>query len=155
MGVSGVGKSTVGQRLAHVSGFRFVDADQFHNESNINKMQAGLALDDNDRGPWLLSLKVNIEHWIKRGENIVLACSALKQAYRNQFGNDISIRVVYLKADYELIFRRLLGRRDHFMSSCLLSSQFADLEEPHDALVIDAGQAVDEVVWQIKASLAI
>src|SRR5215472_1353249 len=137
MGVTGSGKTTVGQALAESLHWQFVDADDFHSPSNVDKMRAGIPLDDADRAPWLATLRTHIVEWLKSEANVVLGCSALKQAYRDQLVVSSDVRLVYLKGGSELIAARLKKRHGHYMDPNLLPSQFAALEEPRDAVVID------------------
>lgn len=158
MGVSGSGKTTVGERLAGRLGWRYVDGDTFHPAGNVAKMRAGQPLTDDDRRPWLAAIAAAIDREIARGERIVVACSALKRSYRTVLvhGRD-DIRLVYLKGSRELIARRLAGRRNHFMPSQLLDSQLAALDEPAPdecAVTVAIDAAVDAVVDEIVGALA-
>ena len=138
MGVTGVGKSTVGMRLADAIGARFVDADDFHPEENVAKMRAGIPLDDSDRTPWLAALNALLLDAERRGETTVLACSALKAAYRDLLARDVAgFRLVHLHGTRELIAERLAGRRGHYMNPALLDSQLATLQVPDDAIALD------------------
>lgn len=157
MGVSGVGKTTIGQQLAQRLGCRFSDADQFHSSAAIAKMHAGSPLTDADREPWLARMRRAIEDWRLSGDDHVLACSALKLSYRIVLRQgDADVQFVYLKATRNSIEARLHERNDHFFDPKLLDSQFADLEEPRDgeALVVDAQLASDVVVDRIVTALA-
>ncbi len=133
MGVSGSGKTQVGKALSALTGWLFLDGDDFHSAANIAKMSRGEPLDDADRLPWLDTLGAIMTEKIERGENIILACSALKQSYRERLSssNLQQVRFVYLKVPTELLQERLNQRHDHFMKSQMLSSQLATLEEPH------------------------
>jgi gluconokinase len=153
MGVTGSGKTTVGKALAESLHWQFVDADDFHRPANIAKMRAGIPLDDADRTPWLAALRTQIDQWLQTGTNAVLACSALKQAYREQLVASSEVRVVYLCGSRELIAKRLKERHGHYMDPNLLSSQFATLQEPRDALVVDVDASVDEIVGRIRTVL--
>jgi len=155
MGVTGSGKTTVGFALAESLHWQFVDADDFHSPANVAKMQAGIPLDDSDRVPWLASLHNAVESWLQKNSNVVLACSALKQAYRGQLLVSPEVRLVYLRGDSGLISRRLSERQGHYMDPALLPSQFAALEEPQDALVVDVHAAVPEIVAYIRKALTI
>lgn len=155
MGVSGVGKTTVGQALAQQLGWPFADADDFHPAANVAKMRAGIPLTDADRAPWLQSLRVTIEGWIAFQQSAVLACSALKQAYRERLIVGPEVKLVFLHADLDLIADRMAARPGHYMNPDLLQSQFDTLEAPHDALSIDAADSVPELVAAIRASLGI
>lgn len=144
MGVSGSGKSTVGEKLAEELGWIFFDADDYHPPQNVSKMSAGNPLNDDDRAPWLAILHDLIDVHIRASRPMVLACSALKQIYRDQLleGNPTT-EIVYLKGDFELIWKRMQARKNHYMLPEMLHSQFATLEEPADALdvPIDASPA--------------
>ncbi len=153
MGVSGVGKTTLGRRLASELGWSFLDADDFHPASNVAKMKSGVPLDDADREPWLASLAAAIRARLARGESAVLACSALKEAYRDRLRVDPSVRFVHLTAAPELIRRRLEERRGHYFAPELLASQLEALEEPREALRVDVGEAPDAVVRRILQGL--
>jgi gluconokinase len=153
MGVSGAGKTTVGRLLALVLGWEFADGDDFHSAANIEKMRAGIPLTDDDREPWIQTLRTLIRKWMESGQSGVLACSALKEAYRAQLVLSPEVRVVYLKADREVLRQRLLRRVGHYMREPMLDSQLATLEEPRDALIIDAAQPAEEIVQEIKNSL--
>ncbi len=147
MGVSGSGKTTVGQRLAQALGWRFRDADDFHSPANIAKMTAGIPLTDEDRAPWLAVLRELLENTLAAGEYLVLACSALKRTYRERLTVDAARqRWVYLRAPRELIAERLKARQGHYMPAAMLDSQLAALEVPEDALVVDAAAAPDTLV---------
>ena len=157
-GVSGAGKTTIGKLLAQELGWRFYESDDFHPGANIEKMRQGTPLTDKDRWPWLKSLREQITHSLAAKENVVLACSALKRAYRDRLCVSDDVKFVFLRGDYALIERRLRGRHGHFMNPALLQSQFADLEEPEsreDAITIDLGRTPEELVEQIKAKLGL
>ena len=155
MGVTGSGKTTVGKTLAARLGWKYFDADEFHPAANVAKMRAGVPLDDADRQPWLETLAHLISEKIKAGDSAVLACSALKQSYRDTLSISGGVRVVYLNGDRGTIAERLRARRDHYMNPNLLASQFETLEEPEDALEIDASLPVDDIVRKIRATLEI
>ncbi len=151
MGVSGCGKSFIGELLAQALGGVFADADHFHPAANIEKMANGIPLTDDDRWPWLASLREQIVSHRSSPVCFVLACSSLKQSYRDRLrGDDARDRVdfVYLKGNKELI-RQRMEQRDHFMPSGLLDSQFDTLEEPQDAIVVDIELSPDEIVRMI------
>jgi gluconokinase len=150
MGVSGAGKTTVGKLLASDLGWQFADADDYHSAANVEKMRNGTPLTDADRGPWLDGLRALIVEWIAAGENGVLACSALKKEYRDRLVVGPEVRVVYLKGDRELLRERLLLRRAHYMKEGMLESQIATLEEPDDAIVVDARMMPEEIVREIR-----
>jgi len=137
MGVAGAGKSTVAEMLAAELDCKFLDADTLHSPDNIQKMTLGIALTDADRAPWLAAIHARIVASFQRGEGLVVACSALKQRYRETLAAGVRVAWVYLKGTEEAILARLLQRQHHFMKAQMLASQFADLEEPTDAIVID------------------
>jgi len=154
MGVSGSGKSTVGKLLAAKLGYPFYDADDFHPAANVEKMSRGIPLDDADRAGWLAALADLIRGSLQRGEAGVLACSALKQRYRDQLCLDpAQVKFIYLKGSYELIKARMLSRPGHYMKPGMLDSQFAALEEPADALTVDIGPSPEEVVVEVIGRL--
>ncbi|MEG5058961.1 gluconokinase [Microcoleus sp. A2-C5] len=154
MGVSGSGKTTVGKLLAQSLHWDFSDADDFHPPANIEKMSRGIALEDADRLPWLLHLQATIDRWLLENKNVVLACSALKASYREMLCRDQQqMKIVYLKASFQLLASRLNARENHYMKVDLLSSQFATLEEPETAIIIDASQPLEVMVRQIKNNL--
>jgi len=155
MGVTGSGKTTVGQALADSLHWQFVDADDFHPPSNVAKMRAGVPLDDADRAPWLAKLQAQIDKWLRQKTNTVLACSALKQAYRDELVVSSDVRLVYLRGGSELIATRLRKRHGHYMDPNLLPSQFATLEEPKNALAVDVNATVEEIVNRIKTALSL
>ena len=150
MGVAGSGKTTVGQALAGHLGWEFYDADGFHPAANITKMASGIPLDDSDRLPWLASLHALISASLTEDRPGVLACSALKESYRERLleGNN-DVLIVYLKGSYDLIWSRISARHDHYMNPELLKSQFEALEEPTDVLTVDISMTVEEIVQQI------
>lgn len=154
MGVSGSGKTTVGELLAERLGCEFADADDYHPPANVEKMRAGVALTDADRSPWLDLLRDLIRDRLAAGDDLVLACSALRAAYRDRLlAADDRVAIVYLKGDHELIRLRLANRAGHYMDSRLLDSQFATLEEPDDALVFDVTVAPEIIVDCIEQKL--
>lgn len=156
MGVSGVGKSTVGQQLADAMSWEFADADSFHSQENINKMSAGIPLTDEDRLPWLLAIQDAIQEWLQNGQNRILACSALKAGYRQAlYCHQDEVKLVYLKGSFELIYQRMQARQDHFMQENLLKSQFDALEEPtpEEAIYINVKETPEAVVAEIKSLL--
>ncbi|MDZ8092962.1 MAG: gluconokinase [Nostoc sp. DedQUE05] len=156
MGVSGSGKTTIGKLLANSLECEFSDADTFHSPENVEKMRRGIPLSEEDRIPWLQDLQTAIKHWLQENKNVVLACSALKNSYR-QFlvVNSDGIKLVYLKGSYELIQMRLKKRSNHYMSEKLLNSQFYTLEEPVDTLSMDVAQPPQIIVQNIRTALEI
>jgi gluconokinase len=155
-GVSGAGKTTVGKLLADELGWRFYEADDFHPAENVEKMRSGHPLTDEDRWPWLARLLGQIKRSLAAGENAALACSALKQKYRDCLRVNSDVKFVFLRGDYALIAKQLRRRRGHFMNPALLRSQFADLEEPksdEDVLTIELGRNPCELVEQIRRRL--
>ena len=155
MGVAGSGKSTVGQLLAERTGATFYDADDFHPPANVEKMRGGVPLTDEDRLPWLEALHSLIISCLERGTLAVLACSALKEEYRERLLVDERVKLVYLKGDYKLIEQRLKNRNGHFMKRELLDSQFDTLEEPCHALQVEVTAEPDEIVEVILDRLGL
>jgi gluconokinase len=154
MGVSGCGKTSVGMRLSQVLGWPFFDGDDFHPEKNVEKMAAGIPLNDQDRALWLAILHDLIAKYQEANQSILLACSALKQTYRDRLaeGNPGTV-FVFLKGDFDLIFDRMQERHGHYMKAEMLRSQFEILEEPAEALTIDIRQSVDTIVNALIAQL--
>jgi gluconokinase len=151
MGVSGAGKSTVGAELARSLGWPFFDADDFHSPENIRRMQTANPLSDEDRLPWLEALRALVSRLSSGSESAVLACSALRDAFRQELaaaGDDV--RFVYLAAPAELLDARLRKREGHFMPAGLLASQFAALEPPGDALLLDASLPPAELAAMVR-----
>lgn len=155
MGVSGSGKTTVGGQLAQQLGWEFADADDYHAAANVEKMRNGIPLTDADRLHWLQALRSLINDWITTGKNAVLACSALKQAYRECLRVGEQVRFVYLKASEDLLSQRLLERRGHYMKRQMLESQLATLEEPNDAIVMNANGTLENIVREIRRDLGL
>lgn len=150
MGVSGAGKTTLGERLARELGWRFIEADDYHPPQNVAKMAAGVPLQDSDRWPWLDRLNSEL----KTHENAVLACSALKQAYRERLLAGVGrFQVVHLKAPFDLIRRRLETRPHRYMPASLLQSQFETLEPPEQALAIDVSAPISESILKLRGLL--
>ena len=155
-GVSGAGKTTVGELIARELCWRFIEADDFHPAANIEKMRSGHRLTDNDRGPWLDRLRRQVERALAAKENAVLACSALKRAYRDRLRVSDEVKFVFLRGDYSLIEKQLRKRRGHFMNATLLKSQFDDLEEPQpdeNVVTIELGQTPEDIVERIEEKL--
>jgi gluconokinase len=156
MGVSGSGKTTIGARLAQDLGWRFLDADDFHPAENIRKMAAGQPLTEEDRAPWLERLRREIAAALASGESITMACSALSATSRRMLAVDANqVRFVYLKGSPELIRQRLRNRSGHFMKETMLASQFAALEEPADAFVVDIDDRPGAIVDKIRRGLGL
>jgi gluconokinase len=153
MGVTGAGKTTIGLLLAAHLGWKFADADDFHPPSNVEKMRHGIPLDDDDRQPWLQQLHTTITNWISEGRNVVLACSALKRCYRQELDGGPEVRFVYLKGSPALITQRLHARHGHFAGEQILAGQFADLEEPETAVVVDIGATPEQIVADVRQKL--
>ena len=155
MGPAGSGKTTVGELLASQLGWEFADADSFHSPANIEKMAHGVPLNDSDRIPWLNSIRKTMEQWSDQQRNVVLACSALKKSYRERLQINSGVKLVYLKGTYDLLRERLLSRKGHYAREQLLASQFADLEEPTDAVTVDVARTPEEIVAGIRRQLAL
>lgn len=156
MGVSGSGKTAVGQALAHRLKCPFFDGDDFHPPENVAKMARGMPLDD-DRRPWLVALHDLIDGYISQDRTAVVACSALKKDYRRFLAQgNADLVFVYLKGDFDLVWRRLTAREDHYMKAGMLQSQFDDLEEPSagEALSVDINRPPGEIVEIIMTYLA-
>lgn len=153
MGVSGCGKTTVGKLLSQKTNFSFYDADDFHPNSNIEKMKNNIALTDKDRWPWLESLANQISKWEQEG-GAILACSALKETYRKTLSSKANkINWVYLSGNFEEINARLEKRNDHYMKSTLLKSQFETLEIPNYGIHIHVINSVENIVSEIISKL--
>jgi carbohydrate kinase (thermoresistant glucokinase family) len=154
MGVSGSGKSTVGRLLAERLRVRFVDGDDLHTAANVLKMTAGTPLTDEDRWPWLDAVRREIARALLRGEGLVVACSALKDAYRRRLIEPREpVRVVFLTGSAEVIAERMGARERHFMPEGLLDSQFRDLETPDDALELDIRLNPSDLVERVLSDL--
>lgn len=146
LGVSGSGKTSLGRSLANQLGWSFFDADDYHPSANIHKMSSGIPLTDADRQPWLERLNA----LLKAQNQAVLACSALKESYRQTMVNGLDdVAWVYLKGSYNTIYQRLNAREGHFMTSSLLQSQFDALEEPNNAQIVDITEPLEELCQQI------
>jgi gluconokinase len=155
MGVCGSGKTTVGEALAASLGWPFYDADDFHPEANVAKMAAGQPLTDDDRWPWLDRIAAEMRGVLARGGHAILACSALRSAYRERLQRAGDVRIVYLAGDAATIAERLVSRQHKYMPPTLLPSQFATLEEPADAVRVDIRQPVDAQVRFIRDAFAL
>jgi gluconokinase len=152
MGVSGSGMTKIGTAMAARLGWTFAD-DDFHSAENKQKMADGIAHTDADRAPWLDALHHQISAWLAQNQNAVLACSALKQSYREALLINPEVHLVYLKGSYELIASRLRERTSHYAREPLLSSQFATLEEPSGAITIDVNHSPQEILNEISFQL--
>jgi carbohydrate kinase (thermoresistant glucokinase family) len=157
MGVSGSGKTTVAAMLAGALHSPFLEGDELHPPTNVEKMRSGTPLSDADRLPWLRKIAEAIDDWRRRGESGVVTCSALKRAYRDiLIGDRRDVTLVYLRGSRDLIQRRMAARHEHFMPVALLDSQFETLEEPapdEDAIVVDVGGQPAEIVADIMRQL--
>ena len=155
MGVAGVGKTTIGTLLATELGWKFADADAYHSPENIKKMTSGTPLTDADREPWLRALRQTIQSWITNEQDVVLACSALKDSYRRYLSVDPTVRFVFLSGPLPLIEERIRLRTGHYMHGELLESQFETLEKPIGIPEVDVSAAPSEIVREIRRKLAI
>lgn len=154
MGVTGVGKTTVGELLAARTGWSFYDADAYHSAANVEKMRSGIPLTDDDRWPWLDRLNALLREAEGKRESAILACSALKQRYRDRLQNGLTdVRWIYLSGSVELISSRLQARKGHYMNPKLLASQFEALEPPKDAVRIDVDATPAELAERVAKRL--
>jgi gluconokinase len=156
MGVCGSGKTTIGQMLSQQSGWPFHDADGYHPAANVAKMSQAIPLTDDDRGPWVAAMAADVRKWIASGENAILGCSALSQWIRAALGEgDPRVRFVHLHGSPELLRQRMVDRKGHFMPAGLLDSQFAALQLPRGAVVVDVGPPRGEIVAEIRKRLGV
>jgi gluconokinase len=155
MGTTGSGKTTAGTLLAQRLGWQFADADDYHPRANIEKMSHGIPLNDEDRAPWLSKLRNLIIDWLAAHHNAVLACSALKQSYRDELLVSSEVKLVYLKGSYELFAQRIRERKGHFAKQDILTGQFRDLEEPANAITIEAQLSPGEIILEICKQLGL
>ena len=154
IGPAGSGKTIVGKQLASTTGARFVEGDDLHTPANVERMRRGEALTDADRAPWLDRVRALALQPLDAGETVVVACSALRQTYRERLAQaDPRFVFVHLDTPADILARRLSERRRHFAGPALLTSQLATFERPHDALVVDGRLTVDEIVDRIRAAL--
>ena len=155
MGVSGCGKTTIGMALATKLGCPFYDGDDFHPPENVAKMAGGTPLNDEDRYPWLAILHNLLAEHVARGETAVLACSALKKAYRDQLRGDLeAVQFIHLTGSFDLIWQRMQAREGHYMKAEMLQSQFETLEKPEkdEAFVVSIELPPTEIVSYISGS---
>jgi gluconokinase len=158
MGPAGAGKTTIGTALAQSLGWQFLDADDFHSADNVQKMRRGIGLTDDDRAPWLATMRDALARALASDTSVVLACSALKEEYRRALipaNAGSRIRFVYLRADEAVLRERLAHRTGHYAGPQLLASQLETLEEPADALWVDASRSPAEIVSRIRDALAL
>ena len=155
MGVSGCGKTTIGEALAAYLGCPFYDGDDFHSPQNVAKMAAGIPLNDGDRAPWLDTLAALIQEHLDREETAVLASSALKKRYRDRLRVDDRVQFIFLDGDFDLIWERMQARQDHYMKAEMLRSQFDALEAPgeEEAIRVPIDQSVNDILAQILLAL--
>jgi gluconokinase len=157
MGVSGSGKSTIGEQLAERLSFSYEDGDKFHPAANVAKMKAGHPLTDEDRWPWLQAIADEIDRVCKAGQHVVIACSALKRAYREVLVHErTDVRIIFLEGNQQLIASRLAQRKGHFMPPGLLDSQFKTLEPPgtgENPVVVSIDGSVEAIVDAILRQL--
>ncbi|MBD5778167.1 gluconokinase [Pelagicoccus sp. NFK12] len=154
MGICGSGKSTIAIEVARAKRIEMLDADDFHPPRNVEKMKSGTPLTDEDRAGWLQALNEELKSRLDKGDSVVLACSALKQRYRDVLNAGLpQVRWLYLRGDRETILQRVSQRQDHFMPSSLVDSQLEALEEPVDAVVVDIRLPIEEIVAKALAEL--
>lgn len=154
MGVSGSGKTAIGEALARELGWKYLDADDYHSAENVAKMAAGIPLEDADRWPWLDRINAELLKMQKQSRSAVIGCSALKQAYRERLARGLpDFEVVYLRGDFGLIHSRIATRKHRFMPATLLQSQFDALEPPAQAIEVDVSAPVESSLSKIKKQL--
>ena len=153
MGVSGCGKTTIGRMLATYLGWVYIESDDYHSREDIQKMSCGIPLTDEDRWPWLTRLHNLMLEYEKKEQPVILACSALKESYRQLLAKDLkNVVFIYLKGDYDLIWERM-QQRHHFMKADMLKSQFAALEEPQKAIVVNIHETQDSIVQELVSKI--
>jgi gluconokinase len=154
MGVSGSGKTTIGEALAAELGWTYLDADDFHPKANVEKMAAGIPLQDPDRWPWLATINRKLQVIQKQGESAIVGCSALKQSYRKRLRRGLTeFKVVYLHGEFALLEKRVKARKHRYMPASLLKSQFDTLEPPRQAIAVDVAAPVRLMVRSIARRL--
>jgi len=154
MGVSGCGKTSVGQALSASTGWPFFDGDDFHPQANVDKMARGIPLDDTDRQPWLEALHNLIAEHLSQEQSLIVACSALKASYRVILRGELeNVRFVHLDGSFDLIYARMQRRSGHYMKAGMLRSQFETLEPPEEALEVSIEQPVSEIIDKIVATI--
>jgi len=153
MGTTGAGKTTVGKLLAEKLNWVFLDADDLHPPANIEKMKQGIPLNDTDRVPWLTAIHDRLLTETSAGKNCVLACSALKESYRQTIDAGLAVTTVFLKGTYEEMRAHILARHGHFAGEGILAGQFRDLEEPKDAIVVTVERSPEEIAEEVLQSL--
>ena len=154
MGVSGSGKTTIGEALGREMGWTYLDADDFHPKANVEKMAAGIPLQDADRWPWLEKMNEKLLEMQRQERSAILGCSALKQTYRDRLARNIkNLKIVYLKGDFDLIHQRVTGRKHRYMPASLLRSQFDTLEPPQGAIEVDIAAPIEKSVASIRERL--
>ncbi|HEY6127947.1 MAG TPA: gluconokinase [Candidatus Acidoferrum sp.] len=155
MGTTGAGKSTIGDLLAARLHWAFLEGDDFHPPANIEKMKHGIPLTDADRFPWLANIHAELVRRNQAGQNAVLACSALKQIYRDQLSAGLDLQTVYLRGTFEAMRHHIQSRHGHFAGESILAGQFADLEEPRNAIVLDVSHPPEKLVAEALARLSL
>jgi len=148
MGVSGCGKSIIGRLLARKLKLQFCDTDEFHSKANTEKMKKGIPLTDDDRIPWLFDILKKIVKFNKSG-GAVIACSALKESYRKILASNVPVQFIYLKGSLELVFKRVLKRKNHFFPSKLVKIQFECLEEPTNSITVSINRTPEKILKEI------